>query len=177
MSRTHSGLRRRPSTWGLFASWRRGLCRGSNPPQRGAECTRMSLGRLQSRSVHRLVGSIVALLMLFLSMGALTSSPHRQFAHAEQAPGVAAAPLLDAYCLGSGETPSRDRRDCSDRCVLCGVRDCDTLTIHAVTGTIDACFGASGATDRIARRVIVDEDGGPLGWASSWSSRAPPSFS
>ena len=136
----------------------------------------MRVRRLQSLSVHRLLGSIVALLMLFQSVGALATA-HRQFAHAGPAPGVAAAPSFDTFCLGGGETPSRDRHDCSDRCVLCCVRDCHALSFHSVAGIIDAYFGTFGSPDPIARSRVADDDGDPLGWTSSWSSRAPPSLS
>ncbi|CAN2536154.1 hypothetical+protein [Methylocapsa aurea] len=136
----------------------------------------MRVAGLQSRSAHRLLGSIVALLMLFQSVGALAAA-HQQFAHTEAAPGVATAPSFDVSCLGGGETPSRDRHDCSDRCVLCCVRDCHALSFHSVADIIDAYFETFGSPDPVARSRLADDDGDPLGWTSSWSSRAPPSLS
>jgi hypothetical protein len=139
----------------------------------------MRIGGRPTLSSRAIAGFIVALLIFAQGLAAHVSASSR-VRHGETQAGAVAS-SLGASCrvdtIGGGESPAHERRDCLQCCVLCGVRDCAAPLFHDATRAADVQFPVSKASAPINRRFIDDDDGRPIGWASSWSSRAPPIFS
>jgi hypothetical protein len=139
----------------------------------------MRVGRRPTHSVSAIAGLLVALLIFVQGLAAYVSAP-AHVRHGNPEAGVAALSLgvfCQADMAGGGKSPSREHGDCLECCVLCVARDYGTPSIYVATGDIGAQFPALVASAPTARRYIEDDDGRPIGWASSWSSRAPPNFS
>jgi hypothetical protein len=138
----------------------------------------MRTGGRPTLSSRVIAGFIVALLIFAQGLAAHVSASSR-VRHGETQVGAVAS-SLSASCRADtigGESPEHERRDCLQCCILCGVRDCGAPPFHDATRVADALFPVSMASAPKARRFIDDDDGRPVGWASSWSSRAPPIFS
>lgn len=134
----------------------------------------MRIRQRQTRS-RPIIGSVVALVMLVQSLAALVAA-HARFAGV--GPGLIAV-SVDANCTagpnGGSETPDRGRGDCSDCCILCGVRDCAAPLLPVARPAAGAPSRQFAVGASMVRRII--DNGEPAGWTSSWSSRAPPSLS
>ena len=140
----------------------------------------MRIGRRPLHPVHAITGFVVALLIFMQGLAAYASaSPHVQHGISEAgAIASSSGALCQVDAIGSGgESPVHDHGDCLQCCVLCGARDYGAPPIYVATGDIGAPFQASVASTPIIRRFIDNDDGRPIGWASSWSSRAPPALS
>lgn len=138
----------------------------------------MRIGRHSTLSSRAIIGFIVALLIFMQGLTAYVSSsaPVR---HGKSEVGAIASSLREfcrADAIGYGAPPAHDRRVCLECCIICGVRDCGVSSTFDAARAPDAQFPVSLASASSAPRFI-DGDGRPTGWASSWSSRAPPSIS
>ncbi|OAI22679.1 hypothetical protein A1351_04095 [Methylosinus sp. R-45379] len=77
----------------------------------------------------------------------------------------------------SGERPSGDHSSC-EHCVLCmlGARSAASI-VAAIWNAATIVLAADLHSHAPPRSTDAAKLSTPLGWASSWSSRAPPSFS
>jgi hypothetical protein len=82
------------------------------------------------------------------------------------------------HCLdpGSDKAPARRDHGHSYCCIFClvGSRDLSALAIDPSPGV--ESYLPLQPIGFVARRYVEDFDGHPMGWTSSWSSRAPPFF-
>jgi hypothetical protein len=143
------------------------------------EAFELRVGRRPAHSVSAIAGLLVALLIFAQGLGAYVSAP-AHVRHGNPEAGVAVSSLgvfCQADMSGGGKSPSREHSNCLECCVLCFARDYGTPSIYVATGDGATQLPALAASAPIARQYIEDDDGRPIGWASSWSSRAPPNFS
>ncbi len=121
-----------------------------------------------------IVRSVVALVMLVQSLATIVLT-QAHFGRGDIGPGLIAS-SFEANCsagpIGDGGVPKQERHDCTKCGILCSIRDCDT-PFHFATPTAGAQFWEFRAVASMIRHIA--DDGQPVGWASSWSSRAPPS--
>ena len=123
-----------------------------------------------------IVGSLVAVVMLFQSLAVIV------LAQAHSGHGVIGPSLnvssFQANCssvpIDHSGAPKQERHDCAKCCILCSVRD-SAVPFYFAPPLAGAQFGDFRTVASMIRRGVDDEQ--PAGWASSWSSRAPPSFS
>ncbi|WP_400766480.1 hypothetical protein [Methylosinus sporium] len=138
----------------------------------GQRAERRRLSAFSARSI--LVG-VLALLFVFQSLAAVASS----ITHlARRGAAASVVSVGDAPCVADshrGDAPPAHSGDHAQCCVLCGARDFDgaavaSLTPASVAFTPRRLFAAPVRLREARVRP-------PTGWASSWSSQAPPYFS
>lgn len=134
-------------------------------------CGMGAKNRFSARAIARLVACLLALQGFLLASGPSV---------AERALGAAGWDIAAAgeYCAAqrNDAQPGHDQHDGCRQCVFCahGQRDVSFL-IGAIFTTVVSSTEDAGVSppptfsDERDRRLI--------GWASSWSSRAPPAFS
>lgn len=127
----------------------------------------------------RVIGAC-ALIVLFVSQAiAFDVSTNARLAGVGGAPEAVYA-VGDAFCSrgareDDGHAPERQGHH-AQCCILCGSNDHKTVVEVAAFFSI-ALRAAPQAPTRALRAVPDDPDRRLIGWASAWSSRAPPSFS
>lgn len=139
---------------------------------------RKGASRRQAFSARPLVAIVVALLVVLQGLAAIGSF----LAHSGRGDGgtsfvtsfLGATCAADAHGDDKSPAPGRDRSQC---CVLCGARDFDGASFHDVAQGAVAIIPLSRALATIARWFDDASISAPIGWASTWSSRAPPYFS
>lgn len=139
----------------------------------------MRMWRRSALSARAIVGSIAALLMLVQSLAVLASASSN-FSSGNPMAGVIASSFA-ANCgsdtAGGGEPPGKDQRDCPQCCVFCGGSDSGAPSSLDAPCAADAQVPMAKASASVGRRWTGDNDGRPIGWANSWSPRAPPPLS
>jgi hypothetical protein len=92
--------------------------------------------------------------------------------------GITAASVDDAFCdTGSGDdAPIHHNRNHLQCCVLCNAVGHDFIS-YTTKAIFDLTYDLKSATNSfVAYAVLNGANPRALGWASSWSSRAPPVF-
>ncbi len=133
--------------------------------------------RRQAFSARSLVAGVVALLIVLQGLAAIGSSFARSVYGGGEASFVAS--LLGPNCAvdaHSGDKSPAQERGHSQCCVLCGVRDFDGAALPGVA-QISEAIAPLQAPVSIERHFADSPTESPIGWASSWSSQAPPYFS
>jgi hypothetical protein len=132
--------------------------------------------RTRSRySIRAVIAGVVA--CLFILQGLAFAASHNC---TEKAQGGADASiansLADEHCGVHRDdgTPAQGRHDYSQCCIFCAASGRD-----APIAFINASFSVASHSARLASVSVVrffadNPEGHPQGWASSWSSRAPP---
>ncbi len=135
--------------------------------------------RGSARSVRVMLPGLVAILMLVQILSSFGTAFARPSLGDFTAVGAVAA--HDVSCLrpdaaGGDKSPAQERHNCADCCIFCSGRECAAALIQD-DWTAGLAVQERRASARISRRFHKNADRYPIGWASSWSSRAPPSFS
>jgi hypothetical protein len=125
----------------------------------------------------RRVNWLIAFLLLLQCLAA-SAIPRSAVAHARFTVGAVA--FSEGYdCaadkLGGDKTPAHLVHSLC--CILCSSDLSDKTSSFFATLIAPAEFWAPEAAITITARNLGDANGNPPGWATSWSSRAPPSFS
>ncbi len=92
--------------------------------------------------------------------------------------GIIAASVDDAYCdTDSGnDSPVHRHHNHAQCCILCNAVGHDFIS-HTTKAIFDLTYDLKSATNFfIVYAALNGSDPRALGWASSWSSRAPPAF-
>ncbi|GEM_PF-1663133 len=139
---------------------------------------RKETSRRQAPSARPLVAIVVALFVVLQGLAAIGAS----LAHSSRGDGgtsfvtsfFGATCAADTHGGDRSPAPGRDHSQC---CVLCGARNFDGASFHGVAQGAVAITLPSRVLVSIARRFDDAPDSPPIGWASSWSSQAPPFFS
>jgi hypothetical protein len=135
---------------------------------------------MRRRPARTLVASAVAAWIFLLQSSFLAIAPTVSSLHSKSGSGAGAA-LASKYCQtgpdDGGKTPIDQRRDDSQCCLACGqsARDVSYLFIAALLGGT-SFLAPEGAESFLVHVIIQRLKGRPIGWASTWSSRAPPTF-
>jgi hypothetical protein len=133
------------------------------------------MGRRPFYASRVIAGFVVALLMIMQGAAAFAwASPH--VARSGSEAGLIASPGCSTDKVGGGGPQEPGRNDCLQRCALLGAPDCGATPPWSGAYGLFSHFRAFPAAAKIARGFVDDNGGHPMGWASSWSSRAPPSF-
>ncbi|MBY6242249.1 hypothetical protein [Methylosinus sp. Sm6] len=129
-------------------------------------------GRLSARPA---VASLVALFVILQGLASVGSSFVRHRHGNEPATAFFSPVALCATGSPHEKAPSQQPIQ-SQCCVICGARDYDGASAVVLTpdSPTTAPLAASGS---IAKNFVGAPPPPVSGWASSWSSRAPPSFS
>jgi len=136
----------------------------------------MRMGRRPGNSSRVIVGCVAALLMFMQSAAAfISASAH--VAHSSSGLSFIASPGCSTDKVGGGAPLEPGRNDCLQRCALLGAPDCGASPPWSAAYPFVAQFRALPTAAKIARSFVDDNGGRPIGWASSWSSRAPPPLS
>jgi len=128
-------------------------------------------------SARPLVAGVLALLIILQGLAAIGSSVARS-AHSG-GETIVVVSLLGATCVADAQgddhspAPQRGHGQC---CVLCGARDFDGAAFPGVARICDA-IAPMRTPVSIDRHFVSAPNHSPIGWASSWSSQAPPIFS
>ena len=124
--------------------------------------------------MRAIVVSIVALVALFQSFAALGQAYTNLAPANPEANAVVST--FDASCganrFKDHKAPGHGGLGCFECCVLCG-----ELSTPAVIHATELHFPRPRRITSVAQRALDHNWVRPAGWASSWSSRAPPSFS
>lgn len=118
---------------------------------------------------------MLALLFTFQSLAAVPSSGAHLTRRGEAS---FAASARGAPCVADahgGDAPPAHSGNHAQCCVLCGARDFDGAALASLTPESEAFTPRHlSASPARLREALVRP---PTGWASSWSSQAPPYFS
>jgi hypothetical protein len=140
----------------------------------GAE--QMGVVNCSARSARAIVAGVVALLIVLQGLTSVGSSFARPLGGEEKASFLGS--ILSVTCANTQDhnRSPKHAHDFSKCCILCGGRDLTgtALFILPKTGGMNPLPRALVAIAKsilVAPRIVV------LGWTSTWSSRAPPSFS
>ena len=129
--------------------------------------------RFPTRDLLAGVVACVIVLQGFASVASLALAGSAR----DTAKEITAATTVVGYCHAlhghSQKNPLQGRGDHSQCCVLCSANGRDVVFDAALPGVVAAPEPAIS----IAGFVKIDFDDHPLGWTSSWSSRAPPRLS
>ena len=123
----------------------------------------------------------IVLVGLFVLQGLVFSVPsHVRLVHGGTNPDVLAW-IGGEHCIypdahGDGK-PAPEQHDHSQCYIRCAFNDQGGSFHQLATLASSIVFPAPRATAPIIRFAFYPSVGRPLGWVSSWSSRAPPSFS
>lgn len=140
----------------------------------GAE--QMGVVNCSARSARAIVAGVVALLIVLQGLTSVGSSFARPLGGEEKASFLGS--ILSVACANTQDhnRSPKHAHDFSKCCILCGGRD--------LTGTALFILPKSGGMNplpralvAIAKYILVAPRIVVLGWTSTWSSRAPPSFS
>jgi len=125
-------------------------------------------------SARFIAACIVAIVALGQGLG-VTSPAFGRFAQSDAA-GVSAS-FYDSLCgndaHSANKAPAEKHHGCSHCCILCGGRDCVAPLIHEGS-PLGPTFLNAEASAQIDWRSVETMGRRLIGWASSWSSRAPP---
>ena len=138
-----------------------------------------ALEKRQFFAGQAVIRSVLACLIVLQAL-AFAASP----AFAKNAPDGADHTLApstiegDCHALGGDKAPAQGRHDHAQCCVLCSAngRDAAELLTAAILFAVAFCSAPELAIS-LVRFSNVDFNDHPLGWTSSWSSRAPPQIS
>jgi hypothetical protein len=127
-------------------------------------------------SWKRLRASALAILFLFLSNVALFDSGMSRSLGLER--GGFGISTREIYCVGQGREDDRAPVDHGHHdCVFCVSGSCQP-SLEAISSPSERVpIISPGETSRLAWQLRNDLARAPPAWASSWSSRAPPSLS
>ncbi len=121
--------------------------------------------------LRALVAAVAACLLFLQGLGGLAAS------HAHQSPAGATLTLAPCHVvtqdLAKGQAPAAPRHEHSECCLSCEASDRSLLLAVALLSGVAALLAPAGeATALTPPQSEVRSP--PIGWASSWSSRAPP---
>jgi hypothetical protein len=136
----------------------------------------MRMGRRPFYLSRVIAGCVVALLMVMQGV-AVFASASAHIAHSGSEAGIIALPGCSTDKVGGSAPLEPGRNDCLQRCALLGAPDCGASPPWGVAHSLVSQFRTFPTGAKIARGFVDDDGARPIGWASSWSSRAPPSFS
>lgn len=127
-----------------------------------------------------LVG-VAACLVILQSLSAALAPHGRHVAHPGDETGVVASGgyeicRIDAQRAGENR-PAQEHRHADQCCLICAAGGRDGAAFGAVFFAVVTNLLAPPIARIVDRPIVVDADGRPKGWASSWSSRAPPFLS
>jgi hypothetical protein len=136
----------------------------------------MKFGTLRTRLArYSIVGVIMCLFVL--QNAALASFPQGRVTQGNGNSQIVAA--ANEHCShpaqGDGEPPAHEHHDHSHCCILCGKYIARSLD-HVDVFFTSIAFPAPRRAVSIIEHFLDARDKRPTGWASSWSSRAPPLF-
>ena len=124
----------------------------------------------QGYGARAVLAAIVACLLVLQVILTIGASPSRS-AHAT---GVVA--MDTDHCENGGAHPgsSHNHRQHSDCCIVCTAQSRDAAVLFAIIlFALTIVLAPLGLVSRL-RRATISRGAPPLGWATSWSSRAPP---
>jgi hypothetical protein len=142
--------------------------------RQGAQTEERPRMALSARSI---VAGVLALLIVLQGLAGIGASLARSTHFGGKASFVVS--LLGATCVVSAhgdKIPPAHEGKHSQCCILCGARDFDGGLLPFITQTIEA-IPPLRAQVSIEEHFADTPSRPPTGWESSWSSRAPPSFS
>lgn len=133
--------------------------------------------RRKAFSARRIVAGALAIFVILQGISTIGSAVAR-LAHRGGEMSLVAS-LLGVTCTVNapdpGHSPAREH-GATQCCVFCGARDLTSAALPALAPQSESLTPASAraAIERLPGDTPVDP---PIGWRSSWSSRAPPLFS
>jgi len=127
-------------------------------------------------STRRIVAGALAIFVILQGLFTIGSAVGR-FAHRSETSLVVS--LLGVTCAVNAPEPGRPpahEHSPTQCCVFCGARDLTNAALPAVAPRSETLTppSARASIERLRGETPVDR---PIGWGSSWSSRAPPLFS
>ncbi len=117
--------------------------------------------------LRALVAAVAACLFFLQGLGALAT------AHAHSAPAGVALTLAPCHDAAKGEAPAAPRHEHSDCCLSCEASARQLILAVALLSGVAALLPPESEA-AAAMPPQSDIRPPPIGWASSWSSRAPP---
>lgn len=137
---------------------------------------RQGTSRRQAHSARPIVAGAVACLFLLQTLAFVFSSNGRiAFSSGDVGASIAMAGEICQAKTDGGKAPAHSSH--SHHCALCSTGDRDhAVDAVALLATVIVVL-APHSNDAPAWFVHDEPTPSPLGWASSWSSRAPPIFS
>jgi hypothetical protein len=132
-------------------------------------------GAVRARRFFLAIGAL-----LFALHGLVVASASPAHAIFDDSGASLVASLLRAPCTvdaNGGNSPPEHRRGHVQCCMLCEARSCDLAAPFDAPRSCKISFPRMSWSIVTARRVGNAIGESLIGWASTWSSRAPPSFS
>ncbi|MGD9657974.1 MAG: hypothetical protein AB7U61_10115 [Methylocystis sp.] len=134
---------------------------------------------VSNRRASRIAVAAAIGLAIVLQIFAVSSHAHFSVRNFDSATGFVVA--VDAPCLATGKDadklPGHAHAEHPLCCLYCAERSLHESWLDVITTPDVAIQSPADPIALYPRRIANDRIQPPLGWTSSWSSRAPPSFS
>jgi hypothetical protein len=129
-------------------------------------------------SARRIIAGVLLCLCFLQALGLSVSSNLQHGSFNVSARGfVAATGGLSCVAHADDDAPNQEHRDHAQCCVFCATSGRDALLLLVFAFLTETAFLTPEKSPSVVGFLLNDMDEHPLGWASSWSSRAPPSIS